>query len=257
MVDSPFDALKNNVRTVRKTGSTVDLSRISYNTHLELAVRLVTGAPSVNHFAAQMDTYPLRYIPDMGQIIDRLRANEHLLEPGDSVDEPPEYERYDRWQCLAAIWLSGRFGESDTYQASSPLHDLLCHSADLDGLRIPRMISEGKLTTTVAESAAQQPNESFILSAWLFEKEGLSIEHWDRLRHSAEKFGYGKQAAAHFCSACRESVNHRWDPRSAIALGVYDLPVSTPSFFRDGESDKEFRYRINRIWRWEEPEVFE
>lgn len=256
MVDSPFDALKNNVRTVRKAGSAVDFSRISYNTHLELAVRLVTGAPSVNHYAAQLDIYPWREIPDLGQILDCLRANEHLIEPFDVDGQPPEYERYERWQLLAAVWLSAYSREIDTIQASSPFHELLCHSADLDGLRIPRMLGQGEVMT-VAQSAAQAPNEGWILSAWLFEKEGLSIEHWDRLGHSAEKFGYGKQAAAHFRSACRESVNHSWDPESAIALGVYDLPVSTPSFFRDGESDEEFRSRIDRIWRWEEPAVFD
>lgn len=256
MVDSHFDVLKNTVRAARKSSSGIDFSRIGYNTHLELTVRLVTGAPSVNHFSAQVDSYPLREIPVLGQIIDTLRDSEHLIEPGVSAGEPPEYERYERWQLLAATWLSGLSRNINTIQASSPLHELFCLSADLDGLRIPRMLGEGA-ETTVAQSAAQLPNEAWILSAWLFEKEGLCIEHWDRLRLAAEQFGYGKTAAAHFRAACRESVNHNWDPRSAIALGVYDLPVTTPSFFRDGESDEQFRSRIDTIWRWEEPEAFD
>lgn len=93
------------------------------------------------------------------------------------------------------------------------------------------MLGEGG-ETTAAQSATQIPNEAWILSAWLFEKEGLSIEHWDHLRLAAEKFEYGEMAAAHFQAECRESVNHTWDPRSAIALGVYDLSVTMPSFFR-------------------------
>lgn len=255
MVDSPFDVLKANVRAARKSDA-AEFSQINYNTHLELAVRLVTEAPSLNHYVAQMDTYPWREIPDLGEILASLRAIEHLVGPFDAEGQPSEYERYERWQLLAAIWLSAYPRKIDTAQASSPFHELLCHCADLDGLRIPTMLGQGEVLT-LAQSAAQAPNEAWILSAWLFEKEGLCIEHWDRLEQAAEKFGYGEMAAARYRAACRESVNHSWDPRSAIALGVYDLPVDRPMFFRDGESDEQFMSRIDTIWRWEEPEAFE
>lgn len=256
MVDV-FEAIKASVREHRKQHPSLPLG---YAVHLELAVRLATGAQSLNHFSAKQDSYSIGPVPTVREILASLQACEHLVanvrikvpNPG----QPDDYQRYERWQFMAEIWGRIVVPQLGDLADPLPLHNLLARASDIEELRIPQMVSDGKILSC-SDSALEAPDETWILSAWLFEKEGLGIQHWERLRQVAFDFGYGDRAADYYRSACRESVNHTWHPSSAVALGVYDVLEGTPGFFRAGESDEEFRNRIERIWKFEEPEAFE
>ncbi|WP_300497712.1 hypothetical protein [Marinobacter sp.] len=256
MVEKPFEAIKAAVRSYRKTSHIP----LSYSAHLEVAARLSTGAPSLNHLSAEQERYRDTPTPSIGEMLTALRSCEHLVSSApvalQDADDPEDYVRYEHWQLMAEIWNATVNSQDDISSGPRPLQALICRAIDIEQASVPCMFEGGKMLSR-KESALQLPDERWILSGWLFELEGPSIEHWDRLRDAATSFGYGKDAAAYYRAACRESVNHSWHPAAAISLGVYDIPVSTPRLFRQEESDEEFKGRIEGIWRHEEPEAFE
>lgn len=256
MVDNPLEVIKASVRNHRKTA---DIP-LSYAAHLEVAARLSTGAPSVNHLTGKQELYRATRTPTIGGTLTALRSCEHLVNSApislQDADDPEDYVRYEQWQLMAEIWNAIVNPQVDNPSGSRPLQNLICRASDIEQVAVPSILEDGQVLSRT-ESALQLPDESWVLSGWLFGLEGLCIDHWDRLRDAATNFGYGKDASAYYRAACRESVNHSWHPAAAIALGVYDLPVGTPSFFRQEESDEMFWSRIEAIWRHEEPGAFE
>lgn len=256
MVEKPLEAIKAAVRNYRKTSNIP----LSYAVHLEVAARLSTGAPSLNHLSAKQELYRETLTPSIGETLTALRSCEHLVSSAlvalRDADDPADYVRYEHWQLMAEIWNATVNSQDNISSGPRPLQVLICRASDIEQASVPCMSEGGKILSR-KESALQLPDERWILSGWLFESKSLSVEHWDTLRDAATSYGYGKDATAYYRAACRESVNHSWHPAAAIALGVYDLPVDTPSFFRKQESDEELRERIEAIWRHEEPEAFE
>lgn len=256
MVSTPFDALKTSVRQHRKANANLPLS---YAAHLEVAVRLSTGAPSINHYKSRQEAFPDLPVPTLWETLSALRECERLIisEPAPTANlaEPDDYLRYERWQLLSEIWLALLDPPIGLQGDQRPLHRLLCLARDIEQMNIPSMLVDGKVLSRT-ESALAAPDEGWILSAWLFGLEGSCINHWMRLQSAAASFGYGEEASDYYRAVCRESVNHSWHPASAITLGVYDLPVDNPRFFKSGESDEAFIARIERIWRFEEPGAF-
>lgn len=256
MVEKPLEAIKAAVRNYRKTSHIP----LSYAAHLEVAARLSTGAPSLNHLSAKQERYRVTLTPSIGETLTALRSCEHLVSSAPvalrDADAPEDYVRYEHWQLMAEIWNATVNSQDNISSGPRPLQSLICRASDIEQASVPCMFDDGKILSST-ESALQLPDEGWILSGWLFKLKGRCIEHWDRLRDAATKFGYGEDAAAYYRAACRESVNHSWHPAAAVALGVYDIPVAIPSFFRKQESDEEFRKRIEAIWRHEEPGAFE
>lgn len=257
MVDSSLDDIKASIRNHRNlTGS----NGLSYATHLEIAVRLATGATSLNHFAAGHAQYRVGEFPAIEGILSAIKNCEHLINPTNfersDFLEPEDYIRYEIWQTLAEIWCSVAIPQFDRYGEPGPLQKILAQAPEIETLTIPSMYEAGRILSR-SESALRAPDEGWILSAWLFKRQGLGTEQWEQLRSAAEQHGYSKEASNYYRAACRESVNHTWHPASAISLGVYDTPGPDLVFFRDGESNEAFLERIEAIWRFEEPAAFE
>ncbi len=63
---------------------------------------------------------------------------------------------------------------------------------------------------------------------------------WDLFEHTARMLTENKQVQSLYGSICRELFNHRWSVQSMLALGLFDLPVTSGASLMQFNKD-EFR----------------
>lgn len=148
--------------------------------------------------------------------------------------------------------------ENQAINSDYSLYLLFLACEDTRSLKLPVTYSDDEMVGILdADIVSDYHKYSAILNAWFFERY-LKDQYgrlWDLFEHTARMLTENKQDQSLYGSICRESFNHSWSVQSMLALGLFDLPLTSGASLMQFNKD-EFESQMNTIWLFEEPEAF-
>lgn len=231
----------------------------SYHQCLDLAARFLAGADSWNHIDPNLACEDVSDL-DMEEIIRRLQLARPIIDPVITSENDfycmdlPGYGAYSSWFCGAYIWLTMLGQEADC--SESALLHLLKNCPDLDLAALPGMFADGEAVSVVdAKTYPDDMKIKDILGQWFFQHhlQGQT-KAWDSFGLIAKAEGFTQEEQQLYRAICREAFNHSWSIESQIALGLFDIPISSGNSLKYFAPDQ-LKAQLMAIWDYEEPEL--
>lgn len=239
--------LLDHIKTLARKNSCHAIS--SYNQRLEVAVRLLTGAESLNHLTSSPEAYSLDSSLTVKETLRRFQMTESFFESYLDSESMPGLVGGN---VLQANELAAEYWSDLLKDGTSTILDRLCMASDLNEIPFAQLPNvDGTLEPMVKNSSVPYDFRlTHFLTYWFLHEAGPGPDKYEHYIEAAKQLDFSDEVQRSYKRICRESINHSWSPNTVLLLGVLGNPVERLKRF-----DKEqILEQLEAIWESEEPQ---